>query len=346
MCIRDSTLAMLLHTGTHHEIVYDGFTRTHDEIVSHFDIPDQDAWAMHFAGKCARAITDASLLPMQLLQIDLAYELIVVLPHMWWRKVCGLEEQTQGCGLTRGLYWFSNRHTDFPNCTRTNADPANAPGYEFFQSGHPASNWLPPGMALRAHFRTFPALLESQKSRKFFKAPRPRVLVVLSNIPSPANEYSVLTHEEVGALARQIRMAAQERKSEAEILYIDSLTQPGTASASLPNGLVHGSAVYQKLINESVGGEQLASTFQEVQLRLMAYSSCFVAPHGGANYVSLFFGRPTVLLHPSAEVADSQYGINFAATLPLLGGSRVVAVTNTTHMNDAISELISSGTCE
>lgn len=343
-CALLSTLTLFMQKHDNRVIVYEGFTRTHDELMSKFDIPDQDAWGMHFAGRCARAVTDQTLRPMQPLGIDMAYELIVVLPHMWWRKVCGALDQTQGCGHTQGLYWFSKHHRDHPNCSRDDLDPSSAPGAEYFVSGHPASRWLPPGMALKAHYRSLRPLLESQIPRKFFKALKPKLLVVITNIPSPTRSYAVLSRLEVRALAQQIREAAQARRREAEIIYIDSL-QGSEDSSPAATGLTWGARVHSKLAAEAESTAE-AISFQEVQLRLMAHSSCFVAPHGGANYLSLYFGQPTVLLHPSAETADSRYGIKFAATLPLLGGSRVVAVSNATHMNEAISELISSGDCD
>jgi len=352
-CAIVSTFALILHKKDPRVIVYDGFTRTHDELVSNFNIPDQDAWAMHFAGKCARAVTDPQLLPMRLLEIDLAYELIIVLPHMWWRNVCGALGHTQGCGSTSGLYWFSKQHVDHPNCTRTVQDATGAPGADFFLSGHPASRWLPVGMALKAHYRSFPPLVESQATRKFFKAERPKVIVVISNVASAFGQYATLTKDEIIHLTRGVRSAAKLHRQEAEIIYIQELatSQPDleldapTSVDGVP--LLHGTAVYNKLQSEREDEDvAVASSFQEVQLRLMAYSSCFVAPHGGANYATLYFGKPTVLLHPSGEIADVKHGIKFAATLPLLGGSRVIAVSNTTHMLEAISELIETGACD
>lgn len=45
-------------------VVYDGFTRTHDELVRKFNVPEQEAWSMHFAGECARAAVDPTIVPM------------------------------------------------------------------------------------------------------------------------------------------------------------------------------------------------------------------------------------------------------------------------------------------
>eukprot|EP00658_Telonema_sp_P-2_P016984 TRINITY_DN16577_c0_g1_i1.p1 TRINITY_DN16577_c0_g1~~TRINITY_DN16577_c0_g1_i1.p1 ORF type:complete len:411 (-),score=50.97 TRINITY_DN16577_c0_g1_i1:236-1468(-) len=346
-CAVLSTLAMVLHTGDSKEIVYQGFTRTHDELVSKFNIPDRDAWAMHFMGECARARGDRSMQPMTPLRIDLAYELIIVLPHMWWRMVCGALRQTQGCGVTQGLYWFSPQHTDHVNCSRREIDARGAPGHEYFANGHPEDRWIPAGPALKAHYRSMPALLESQKPRKYFRTERKQVSVVISNIKAGQDQFEALRTDEVELLVRDIQQSATKEQRQAEIVYVDSLMKEagGVELMAGDHRLVRGSTVHRKLV-DATGGDGTSPSYQEVQLRLMAHAECFVALHGGANYATLYFGRPTVMLHRTGEVADAAHGIQYAATLPLLGGSRIVAVTNTTHMRDAIVELISTGACD
>jgi len=351
-CVLISSLAVIFQRSPRSVVVYDGFTRTHDELVRTFNVPEQDAWSMHFAGECARAAVDPTITPMPLLHLDIAFELIIVLPHMWWQNVCGTLKETKGCGATRGLYWFSNHHNDDHNCTRNHKNAKGVPGYDKFNNGHPEERWIPPGPALKAHYRGFPPLLESQTPRKFFKSERGAVHVTISNIDAVLSDYNTLQQAEVDALVSAIEQAAKRRGRTAEILYMDDLM--GTGDPIPPekritfdknSKVAHGTQLYHRR-KARFEENEAATTFQEVQLRLMAYSSCFVAPHGGANYATLLFGRPTILLNPTGEVIDRTNGIQFATTLPLLGGSRVIAVSNTTHMGEAIAELIETGQCD
>jgi len=202
-----------------------------------------------------------------------------------------------------------------------------------------------------------PPMLEAHAQRKFFKSKRPVSRIVICNIASAFNDYEVFSQGELLKVITTASVAASARNRKVEILIIDKfdLVGPSNASFAVQHkalrskvsrevNLVFGSDVYSNMKQED---SEAATSFSEVQLRLMAHAgNCFVALHGGANYVTLYFGRPTVLYHPSGFAVDQTHGIQFAAALPLLGGSRIVAVSNSSSMADAAAELVHTGACD
>jgi hypothetical protein len=233
-------------------------------------------------------------------------ETVMVTPVAFFLHTCGVLASTRGCGNMSAFYWFSPHHTDDATCSRepgheellTSEEPKNKIGcFRNVTDGLLPVPWRP--VPYVAHF--WKAALNSKK--RYMYAPfqlaifnkyekewgeRPTNFLDLPTIRALAKEFKATCGANARVLYSRTRgHSPGEAKDTQALLDL-------TDGAGLTDVDVMRSQDHVELL-EDVYSEWPGLSANEIKLRLLTRTKCFIAAQGGGQFPLAFFGGTNIV---------------------------------------------------
>ena len=259
------------------------------------------------AAPCPKPGTHQPLAPA--FEGEFGFELLHGLPFLHWLHSCNLLRMTRACGGMRPFYYFSGQHQEISCDDRPSRShwrggtlpDGVADGWSWFgkQSArfyaYPSGRWKPP--PLHARYASLPLPLLDQTrpvrrvyvSNKFYPEGSGKVenffslrdVQLILDTLLPCGFQVIYNHpssDDIGASTPDANDRGRKTIGDGKLGDLAMMRQK--YAAQLAAGTI--------MLLPSLGGNQSALSFNEVQLRAVARSGCFLVPQGGAGVMAFY----------------------------------------------------------
>ncbi|CAI5467884.1 unnamed protein product [Closterium sp. Yama58-4] len=274
---------------------------------------------------------------------EFGYELIAVLPHAYWHFLNGTLRSTRACASPLSLlYYFSPNHSTDPNCKRSNDYNYVIKQYGFTKGLHFSDiphYWHPPPLVHRIR----------ELGRVWLDVPIGGApLVIISN------KYEIEWAEpptnfiDVPNLLIIIREFLNKG-------YFVVYNRPGHSIQADPEQGDRFDLGDHTRLAEEFGSEARFRTmqqiheawpglsFNEVQFRMMARSSCFISVQGGTSVLSSYWGGKNIIFYRKGWEGP---GRSYERIYHRLSGAKIDVTKTYEVLLDRVQDMIQEDRCQ